>query len=47
MDFSVSLPKLSYGQHEKIRNTYKYADDLINTQNWEENMSKYTKKINK
>ena len=47
MDFSVSLPKLSYGQHETIRNTYKYADDLINTQNWEENMSKYTKKINR
>ena len=46
MDFSISLPKLSYGQHENIRNKYKYADDLINPYNWKENMSSFTNNIN-
>ena len=46
MDYSISLPKLSYGQHENIRNDYKYADDLINESKWTENINTYKNEIN-
>jgi hypothetical protein len=46
MDYTISLPKLSYGNHETIRQEYKYADDLVNQHNWKNEMSEFSGRIN-
>ena len=46
MDFSHSFPKLEYEAHGTIRGGYKYADDLINPNNWGDNINKFNDKIN-
>jgi hypothetical protein len=46
MDFSHSFPKLEYEEHGTIRRGYKYTDDLINPNNWGDNINKFTDKIN-
>lgn len=46
MDFSSPLPKLNYDEHEIIRKDYKYADDLINSHNWSNDINKFDSKIN-
>ena len=45
MEYTISLPKLEYENHEKIRSDYKYTDDLINKYNWKSEISDFSDKI--
>ena len=46
MDLTVPLPELDYEEHGDLRKDYKYADDLINPRNWNDDISKFSGIIN-